>query len=251
MFEELKKREFWLSSDNQRQFMETLFNYLPFTAFVTFLVVLSSFVALVSYFFPSGQGLANGFPALPITDWPVILWFFVMDCPVYALLYLYFIYDHDKTREGWKLGVQQVLYGVIWTGLLKASVFGVSIYLLTVIFEFFLGTLILFNVLLGLISLLTHLAMIVAAIVMMPFMTVNRRTLALFGVWMAFNDFLDFFPIFFPIANWLPTLALWRASEPFAIFILVIYIATDVILLLILFKISQKTSDLNVINNED
>ncbi|MFX1251616.1 MAG: DUF1405 domain-containing protein [Promethearchaeota archaeon] len=252
MLEELKNRDFWLSPENQREFVKSLFKFLPFTITISVVIFIASYFSLWKYFFPDGPGLSGGPGQLPLTDWPFILWFFVIDCPVYGFLFFFFVYEHGTTREGWKLWAQQLLFGILWIGLLKASVFGVGAFLSTATYQFLDGTLTLLPLLLGLVNAAAHISMVIAAIVIIPFLSVNRRTLTFFGFWMVLNDFLDYFPIFFPISpNWPPTLSLWRATEPLAPILFVFTIATDLILFLILFKIYKKTGNISYSNSEE
>ena len=54
MLEELKNRDFWLSADNQREFVKSLFKFLPFTVTISAVIFIASYFSLWKYFFPDG-----------------------------------------------------------------------------------------------------------------------------------------------------------------------------------------------------
>ncbi|MHA2295342.1 MAG: DUF1405 domain-containing protein [Candidatus Hodarchaeales archaeon] len=177
----------------------------------------------------------------PIDYYHPLLWFFIADCPIYAIIFIVFLFKRD-----WEW-----LNGILVVHLIKYGFTG------SIIWVIYLPFLVDLNTLTGLVGWSSHLIFMGEGLLVLPFISFKRKTgarrdLLIITSWILLNNFIDFLLLdvlkIFGLFTWSRegpaphgTMVLYPLTATFMFDLLVIYISIDILLLGIIIWRYHKT----------
>ncbi|MFX0093433.1 MAG: hypothetical protein ACFFBD_16900 [Candidatus Hodarchaeota archaeon] len=203
---------FWRSSKKQQEFIKKLFSF----KLIPLVLALGNLVSGLAGIYVFVPRVPVGF--YTFDQYPWFLWYFLPDCSVSALLYIYFLIDYKRTRTGFSGLIQQFFFWIIFWGNLRGgfAILGVGLSP-GANFDFIVA--------------FTHMAIILEALTVLPFLSWNSKYfLLIFGAWIGLNEWLDFIAMP-PVLQ--PMLVLYPETKEELLYFAIGYLSADCLAILL------------------